>query len=167
MTADRADQARTGLLQAGCSAVLFKPFSGGELHTLIDRSPAVTDAHRWPCNREDPLRNGPLAVRLHWPPAPGLQSAFLGELKRQLPVLDGAITSLNWHEAEHVLHRITGAAALAGFNRLSREARAMLRQVRQQDDTVCLAEHYLELLSQSAMLLRSPPGDADVALRQF
>jgi CheY-like chemotaxis protein len=167
MTADHAGEARTELLQAGCCAVLLKPFSSAELLTVIARSPGVISAHERPVSCGSPVRSARVAPGIQPPPEPGLQTAFLGELRRQLPALDRAVTALDWHEAEHVLHRITGGAALAGFGSLSREARALLRQIIQRDDEVCLVERYLELLTQAAALLRLSPAAGDGVLRQI
>lgn len=82
-----------------------------------------------------------------------LRLAFRQELKRQIAELDEVTTLLNWQRAAEIVHRLSGAAALAGHTAFASCGRTLMRQLNCPQDSFCLAESYLDYVSQAMELL--------------
>ena len=83
-----------------------------------------------------------------------LQTAFCLDLNRQLPKLDARIAALDWKRAAEILHRITGASAIAGFAEFARQGRILLLQI-SRANFFRLAESYPDFLLQATELIAS------------
>jgi HPt (histidine-containing phosphotransfer) domain-containing protein len=87
------------------------------------------------------------------------------ELNQQLGELDQLITALDWTRAAEKLHRLCGAAALAGFTALAGKCRALLRQLSRPQDIALLSQTYLEFLHQARELSEHHPIEAGPGFR--
>ena len=94
-----------------------------------------------------------------------LQSIFRMELNQQLIELDRCFTSLNWARAAETLHRLSGAAALAGFSAFAGNGRLLLRQLSEPEDFALLSQTYLEFLHQANELSMNQPFETDPGFR--
>jgi CheY-like chemotaxis protein/HPt (histidine-containing phosphotransfer) domain-containing protein len=161
LSGDDSIPARTVMLAAGFALMLVKPFQIETLQACVrkvaNQLPGVATAQAQ-CCRPPPS----LAVPVPQPLSViQLQRLFRAELDQQLHELDCTITSLDWKRAIEILHRLCGAAALAGYSAFARRGRLLLQQLQQPQDHSRLAETYLDFLGEAADLLQERPLDAD------
>ena len=135
MTADDAATAAPAMRAAGCQSMLIKPFSAQALVACI----------REAC--------GPGSDFVSFLPAPQnlecmrqLQARFHSGLAGQLAELDGAITQLDWDGVQRLVHRLSGAAALAGLGDVAQSGRALLRHLPPTGSACTLADSYMFFL---------------------
>lgn len=144
---------------------LIKPFSIEALLACVEKvenefAHSSQSAEQGQCRRK--------AISEHKPqPALGLQlqSIFCMELNQRLIELDQTFTALNWVRTEEQLHRLSGAAALAGFSAFAGKGRALLRQLSQLQDFALLSQTYLEFLHQANELSQHQHLEADPGFR--
>jgi len=86
-----------------------------------------------------------------------LRTAFCLELSRQLPELDALVTALEWETAAKILHRLTGASALAGFVDFAHQGQLLLLHL-SRENLSHLAECYPDFLLQAARLTQTLPA---------
>ena len=166
ITGDDSTRLRAALLTAGFAAVLTKPFVIAALLTCLRKmghqqfEDAATEF------RPAPTRC-PMATMA---PAPrtghSVQEIFCYGLNRQLSALDRAITALDWQRASDILHRLSGAAAIAGFPAFASRGRRLLQQLSRPQDATGLAEAYLDFLRQAAEPDMDPGHTAGLRFRQ-
>lgn len=161
LSGDDSTPARTAMLAAGFALILRKPFQIETLLTgvrkvesqLLNVSKSQVQCCRPPPSLAAPVPQ-PLSVIQ-------LQRLFRAELNQQLSELDRLITSLDWKRATETLHRLCGAAALAGYSAFARRGRLLLLQLQQPHDHSGLAETYLDFLGEAADILRERPLNVD------
>jgi len=139
MTADGSATAAPAMRAAGCLSVLIKPFSAEDLVACICEACGPDSDFRTilpaPQNRET-MRQ--------------LQARFHGSLVGQLAELDGAITQLDWDGVQRIVHRLSGAAALAGLGDVAQSGRALLRHLPPTGAACTLADSYMFFLQRLA-----------------
>lgn len=127
--------------------VLYKPFSANHLVQ------AVREVLEWPCpGFEDGLRHAQQLspqLSVSEPLNAGLRTRFLLDLEEELKKLDQAVFRLDWQKARFRLHRLSGAAALAGFGTFSRCCRKFISSLDLGGNAASVAAHYLDLLNLS------------------
>ncbi|MSQ99491.1 MAG: response regulator [Xanthomonadales bacterium] len=135
MTADDSATVAPALRAAGCLSILIKPFSAQALVACI----------REAC--------GPGSGFRAFLPAPQdraamqqLRAMFHAGLAAQLVELDGAITRLDWDGVQLLVHRLSGAAALAGLGDVAHSGRTLLRRLPPTNPACALADSYLFFL---------------------
>lgn len=139
MTADDSATAASAMRAAGCQSVLIKPFS----------SPALIACIRRACGPESDFWSFLPALQDH-EVMRQLQDRFHGGLAGQLAELDGAITQLDWDNVQQLVHRLTGAAALAGLGDVAQSGRALLRGLPPTGSACSLADSYMLFLQRLA-----------------
>ena len=139
MTADDSATAAPAMQAAGCQSILIKPFSAQALVACI----------RETC--------GPGSDFQSFLPAPQnpecmrqLQARFYGDLAGQLAELDGAITQLDWDGVQRLVHRLSGAAAVAGLGDVAQSGLALLRRLPPTGSACTLADSYMFFLQRLA-----------------
>jgi CheY-like chemotaxis protein len=100
MTASHEPADSSRMLNAGFRHVLTKPFTMDQLRGLVPD----------PEGRAHPPQSGGTDGS-----RPDLRTAFLADLARLLNDLDNAFAVADWKYSTQILHRIRGAAALAGY----------------------------------------------------
>lgn len=165
LSGDDSTPAQSAMLAAGFALILVKPF---QLETLqagvrkvANQLPGVS-ASQARCCRPPPSLAAPVPQPLSVIQLPRL---FRAELNQQLSELDRLITSLDWKRATETLHRLCGAAALAGYSAFARRGRLLLQQLQQPHDHSGLAETYLDFLAEVADLPADQPLDVSPGLR--
>ncbi len=155
LSGDDSSSARSAMLAAGFSLILPKPF---EIETLLACVRKV-ESQLLKASAAQVQRYRPATAFAAPVPQPvsaiQLQTIFRAELHQQLYELDRMITSLDWKRATEILHRLCGAAALAGYSTFARRGRLLLQQLHQAHDNPSLAGTYLDFLGEAADL----PGD--------
>ena len=149
LSGDDSGNTHAAMQRAGFTTVLRKPFRRKALLNAVG-----TGGNDRPDERDYPRGHqcdfGPDSEVL----ACGrLQAAFRNELLTQIPTLDHSITSLDWRQAGEILHRLSGAAALAGHATLSGCGRRLLQQLQRPWRSRRLAQAYLEFLRQATGIL--------------
>jgi len=138
-------------------SVLIKPVSKQALLACIGDNAEQATSSSGPPTRHPETGLG-AAVTGEWhTEGLHLQTIFCTELNRQLPELDAQITALDWKRAGGTLHRLTGAAAIAGFTDFALQGRMLLIQIHREKNLARLAELYLDFLIQAARLTENQP----------
>ncbi len=137
-----ADDSTTTLLamqNAGCRSVLTKPLASSELAKCVFET-------RW--SGADALSLAPAtqsqeAIRQR-------QATFYCGMADELAELDVAITRLDWNEAQRLVHRLSGAAALAELKGLAQNGRALLHSLPPIGSACAAVDSYLCFLERLA-----------------
>lgn len=132
--------------QALFHATLHKPFSA---ECLIQAIQAFMPIKQWASSAH-------ADKSIKEPRYSYLKLRFQDELKRELAVLDQAITALNWGKSEKLVHRLAGAAALANCLDIAHSGRQLSRALSGENPAREVAEPYLEFLQQAADLSLEP-----------
>jgi len=137
MTASHEPADSSRMLNAGFRHVLTKPFTTDQLRGLVaDLEPET--------NR--PQSSLPDFVQQE------LQTAFLSELATLLDNLDNAFSAADWKCCAQFLHRVRGAAALAGYPGFARKGYELAVCLSKPHAKRQLVETYLDFLSEAGNL---------------
>lgn len=144
MTADDSTTAVRLMHQAGCRIVLIKPFS----------TPVLVNSIFGACQPGSGIQSFASAPHDH-AAMRQLQAQFNCGLAGNLAELDLAITRLDWAEAQRLLHRLSGAAALAGLKDLAQNGLSFLRHIPPAGPARAVADSYMCFLQRLAAV--TPP----------
>jgi len=137
MTGDD-QQVRESRPLAGFSAVLSKPFRAEQLGALVHQALAQCPAIGSECGIS------PVSA------AEKLERALRAEWAVGLAELDQHIAALDWSKATHILHRLCGAAAVAGHPELAQGARRLMKEIAREAKSVEMTSAYADILWQGA-----------------
>jgi len=132
MTASHEPADSSRMMNAGFRYVLTKPFTMDQLRGLV---PA-------PEKRSHPPQSGGTDYS-----QPELQTAFLADLARLLNDLDNAFAVADWMRCAQILHRVRGAAALAGYQGFAQRGYELSVCASKPHAKRQLVETYLDFLS--------------------
>jgi HPt (histidine-containing phosphotransfer) domain-containing protein len=128
---------------AGFSRVLPKPFSAGQLRAIVDQALVNRALAQFPA-----IASTGEAVAVS--AAGKLERALRAEWVVGLAELDQHVAALDWSKATYVLHRLRGAAAVAGFPELARGARRLMDEIAKEVVSLELTSAYSDFLWQGA-----------------
>ena len=161
LSGDDSARARREMLAAGFSLVLSKPVEAEALLTGIQEvSMELNVDTAAPYRGCHPGGSNPV-LHVRQDDAIPLKLVFCAELDCQLPELDRLFTALDWPAVKNILHRLTGAAALAGFPDFATRGRQLLQILGSPMKNDVLADAYLEFLRQAADLRAENRSKAD------
>lgn len=133
---------------------LQKPFPGERLVWAVNR--LLDQPRLMPVRAVRSSHHSGRATGICEPVSPGMKVRFRNDLARQLEDMDQAIARLDWGKARFLAHRLSGAAALAGFGEFSNCCRQFIAQIENNAGHPDLADRYLELLSLAAGTEQEP-----------
>jgi len=141
-----ADESITNLQvmqELGCRSILTKPFASSALaKSVCGVQRSVTDLQplQLQAQNEEALRQR--------------QTRFYQCLADELVELDVAITRLDWAEAQRLVHRLSGAAAMANLEGLAQNGRALLARLPPVGSPCSAVDSYLFFLQRLADVSR-------------
>jgi DNA-binding response OmpR family regulator len=159
MTGDDSERVLGRMMEAGCSAVLHKPFILDELQSCLLNSTSSENDHVNPVSTT--ARTDCKTNRSHQ-----LRHLFLDSLDQQLIQLDTAISMAMWIEARAFTHRLCGSAAMAGFITLADRCRSLEGALDQASTPRILADLYLHVLDH-ANLIQKPDHVQNIIISGF
>ncbi len=160
MSADDSTPMRSAMRVAGCALTLVKPLQIEALLASIRQVEGQLPERSKPDGKSQCTPGSMHTLRPKLESRIQLQSVFCAELKQQLADLDEVIASLEWTRAAEILHRLCGAAALAGYTNFAACGRGLMRQLHCSRDSSRLAESYLDFIGRATDLLQAQPADA-------
>ena len=143
MTGDEIRAGKASLQVAGFSKVLRKPFGVKLLRDLVDQ------ASKNPSVLTSPSATRPTSAR------PDLKQILRAEWCAAVDELDLHISEMDWDKAIGTVHRLAGAAALAGLQELAQGARTLLREMTSDPHGQEMMNAYADFLWQGVEFTRT------------